>query len=70
MVPPGVKLKLKISGRGSGGLSALDSLAPPDLHCLDLSRSEITDQSLSHVQHLTGLKVLELTATNVTDEAL
>ena len=70
MVPTGVKLKLKISGRGSGSLSALETLAADDVHTLDLSRSEITDVSLSHVQHLTGLKVLELTATNITDEGL
>jgi hypothetical protein len=70
MVPHGVKLKLKISGRGSGSLSALETLDPLDLHTLDLSRSEITDVSLSHMSHMTGLKVLELTATNITDEAL
>ncbi|HEY9757820.1 MAG TPA: DUF4240 domain-containing protein [Oculatellaceae cyanobacterium] len=70
MVPHGIKLKLKISGRGSGSLSALETLGADDLHVLDLSRSEITDVSLSHVQHLTGLRVLELTATNTTDEGL
>jgi hypothetical protein len=70
MVPLGVKLKLKISGRGSGSLSALQTLDPLDLHTLDLSRSEITDVSLAHMSHMIGLKVLELTATNITDEAL
>jgi hypothetical protein len=70
MVPNNVKLKLKISGRGSGSLSALETLAADDLHVLDLSRSEITDVSLAHIQHLTGLRVLELTATNASDEGL
>jgi hypothetical protein len=69
-IPAGVKLKLKISGKGSGSLAPLQELRPDDLHVLDLSRSEVTDVSLAHIQHLTGLKVLELTATNVTDVAL
>ncbi len=69
-IPAGVKLKLKISGKGSGSLAPLQDLRPDDLHVLDLNRSEVTDVSLAHIQHLTGLKVLELTATNVTDLAL
>src|ERR1700737_2912871 len=62
-VPEGYKLKLKISGKGSGSLAPLAELGPDDLHTLDLSRSEISDISLSHLPKLTGLKVLELTAT-------
>ncbi len=69
-VPAGVKLKLKISGKGSGSLAALEALQADDLHTLDLSRSEVSDVSLSHIRHLTGLKVLELTGTNVTDSGL
>lgn len=69
-IPAGVKLKLKVSGKGSGSLSPLADLRPDDLHVLDLSRSEVVDTSLEHIQNLTGLKVLELTATNVTDLAL
>lgn len=69
-IPPGVKVKLKISGNGSGSLAPLKALKPDDLHTLDLSRSEIIDVSLSHIQDLSSLKVLELTATNVTDAAL
>ena len=69
-IPPGVKVKLKISGSGSGSLAPLKALKPDDLHTLDLSRSEIIDVSLSHIQDLSSLKVLELTATNVTDAAL
>jgi hypothetical protein len=69
-IPSGVKVKLKISGNGSGSLAPLQTLKPDDLHTLDLSRSEIIDVSLSHIQDLSSLKVLELTATNVTDAAL
>ena len=66
----GYKLKLKVSGKGSGSLAPLSDIAADDLHTLDLSRSEISDISLSHLEHLTGLKVLELTATNVSNEGL
>jgi hypothetical protein len=69
-IPSGVKVKLKISGNGSGSLAPLQTLKADDLHTLDLSRSEIIDVSLSHIQDLSSLKVLELTATNVTDAAL
>lgn len=70
VVPPGKKLKLKMSGKGSGSLAALADLHSDDLHTLDLSRSEITDVSLSHIEHLCGLKVLELTSTNITDAGM
>ncbi len=67
-VPLGKKLKLKVSGKGSGSLAALAELHSDDLHTLDLSRSEISDISLTHLHSLKGLKVLELTATNISDE--
>ena len=69
-IPAGKKLKLKISGKGSGSLAPVQELAPDDLHTLDLSRSEISDISLSHLVNLTGLSVLELTSTNISDEGL
>lgn len=70
VVPAGKKLKLKMSGKGSGSLAPLADLQSNDLHTLDLSRSEITDISLSHIEHLSGLKVLELTSTNITDAGM
>lgn len=69
-IPAGKKLKLKMSGKGSGSLAPLEELKHDDLHTLDLSRSEITDISLSHIKHLSGMKVLELTSTNITDAGL
>jgi hypothetical protein len=69
-IPAQSKVKLKIASKGSGGLSALESLAPDDLHTLDLSRSDISDASLVNVKHLSELKVLELTATTISDEGL
>jgi Protein of unknown function (DUF4240)/Leucine rich repeat/Leucine Rich repeat len=69
-VPAGKKLKLKMSGKGSGSLAPLADIQSDDLHTLDLSRSEITDISLSHIEHLSGMKVLELTSTNITDAGL
>lgn len=67
-IPEGMKVKLKIGGKCS--LQALTLLKEDDLHTIDLSRSEVTDIGLSHISALTGLKVLELTATKVSDEAL
>jgi hypothetical protein len=69
-IPAGKKLKLKMSGKGSGSLSPLSELDADDLHTLDLSRSEVQDLALTHIEHLNALKVLELTATNITDEAM
>jgi hypothetical protein len=69
-VPSGFKVKLKVSGKGSGSLAPVAALGCDDLHTLDLSRSEISDISLTHLHHLTELKVLELTATDISDEGL
>ena len=60
-IPAGKKLKLKMSGKGSGSLAPLTELQVDDLHTLDLSRSEVADLSLAHICHLTALRVLELT---------
>ncbi len=68
-VPPGVKLKLKISPDAEG-LAALEGLAADDIHALDLGHSAVLDHSLKSVQHLTGLRFLELTSTNVGDQGL
>jgi hypothetical protein len=48
----------------------LSELDADDLHTLDLSRSEVSDLSLTHLEHLSALRVLELTATSITDEGL
>lgn len=69
-VPAGKKLKLKMSGKGSGSLAPLSELGKDDLHTLDLSRSEVSDLSLTHIEHLVALKVLELTATGISDAGL
>jgi len=69
-IPPGQKLKLKISGVGSGSLAFLSDLQPTDVHTLDLSGSEVSDVSLSHLDCVTGLTVLELTSTGITDAGL
>jgi hypothetical protein len=68
-VPSDAKLKLKISARGAS-LGALADLAADDLHALDFSYSPVTDASLSHLCHLSGLKVLELTSTSIGDNGV
>ncbi len=69
-VPPGMKVKLKISSMSVGGISSLTNLDPDSIHVLDVSRTQLADDSLRHISHLTGLKVLELAYTAVTNEGL
>ena len=59
-----------MSGKGSGSLTPIEDLLADDLHTLDLSRSEISDVSLTHIKHLSGMKLLELTSTSITDAGL
>ncbi len=68
-VPPGTKLKLKISADGEH-MAALEELAPDDLQALDLGHTAVTDRSLIYIQHLTGLYSLELTSTSIGDHGL
>ena len=68
-VPPGIKLKLKISPDAEN-MAALETLAPDDLHALDFGHTAVVDHSLIYIQHLTGLCFLELTSTSVGDHGL
>ena len=68
-IPAGTKVKLKITTRGAS-FAALEALDSDDLHALDLSHCQITDASLVHLSKFSGLKVLELTSTNIGDDGL
>ena len=69
-VPPDMKVKLKIASMSVGGISCLAELDPESIHLLDVSRTQLADDSLRHISHLTGLKVLELAYTAVTNAGL
>ncbi len=69
-IPQGAKVKLKINNSAVSELDCLASLAPDSIHTLDLSRTGITDDFISYIAHLTGLKVLELAYTAVSDQGV
>ncbi len=51
-------------------LSPLAGLAPDDLWELDLEYSDVTNDDLRHVSHLTGLRRLDLSLTAITDAGI
>jgi Leucine Rich repeat len=40
----------------------------PNLHSLDLNRTQLTDDGLKHVKQISGLRVLRLAQTKITDD--
>jgi hypothetical protein len=64
----GKAVRLDVKGGAASGLDFLDSLYPEDLQALFLS--DIGDNALAHVTHLTGLQELCLSNTSVSEEGL
>ncbi|MGD9683104.1 MAG: DUF4240 domain-containing protein [Candidatus Obscuribacterales bacterium] len=69
-IPSGLKLKLKISPAATEHLAALEALPEDCLHTLDMSRTQVHDSHLEHIEPLGGLKVLELAYTAVSNIGL
>lgn len=69
-VPKQKELLLIVSAEGAGRLFALGRLAPDDLFAIHLARTPVSDQDLSHLRRLTGLRALELRHTSITDRAV
>ncbi|MCA9816597.1 MAG: DUF4240 domain-containing protein [Candidatus Obscuribacterales bacterium] len=69
-VAPDTKVKLKVSASAVECIEALEHLGPDDLHVLDMSRTQATDTSLMSIRHMSGLRVLELAYTAITNGAL
>ena len=58
VVPEGWLLELRISPEASTDLSTLSTLNPNDLQAISLYNTQVTDEELSHLQKLSGLKIL------------
>jgi hypothetical protein len=69
-IPPGKIVRLDVSREAPHDLSALRNLPPDAVQMLILSRTDATDDVLPAVAHLTGLEILWLDGTSVTDAGL
>jgi len=74
-VPAGKFLGLEINPDGWRDLSPLSRLRPDDLYELNFwsrqtNRAKASDRCLKHIEHLTGLKVLDLAFTNITGKGM
>lgn len=67
-VPKGSKVKLKINNSASNRLECLVELPPDAIHTLDISRTGVTDEQIPHFLHFSGMRVLELAYTAISDE--
>lgn len=78
VIPAGKPLKLTIYSGGLSCLQHLENFGPDDLHTISFqvdtamtSGSKVTDERvLPHIQHLTGLKVLEMIGVETTGRGL
>ncbi|MBN2183388.1 MAG: hypothetical protein JW715_15870 [Sedimentisphaerales bacterium] len=74
-IPAGKRLILVISPAALSDLSGLKKLGPDDLYGIVFDMSprypvRATDKSLSYLTHLTGLRSLDIRATNITDNSM
>ena len=69
-VPKDREVSLVVSYDGSLYLAWLDSLGPNDLQGLEFITTGLTDDGLQHIEHLSGLKRLDLRDNELTDKAL
>ncbi|MCP4640250.1 MAG: M48 family metalloprotease [bacterium] len=69
-IPADHEVRLDVGVTSAGGLAALKQLPPDALHMLALQNPETADRDLRHIEHLTGLRVLYLSWTKVTDAGL
>ena len=69
-VPDGWLLELRVSPEASTDLSTLSTLNPNDLQAISLYNTQVTDEGLSHLQKLSGLKSLDLSNTQINGTGL
>jgi hypothetical protein len=62
--------RLNVEADTPADVAALKDLRPADLYALRLSGPGVTDESLAHVGHLSGLRELELVGAPVSDTGL
>jgi len=71
VVPAGKRVKLIVHKAAANDLSPLGALRPDDLYALDLGEERVSDdRCMPHLGRLTGLKVLKLYGSAVTDDGL
>ncbi|HEX4145096.1 MAG TPA: M56 family metallopeptidase [Pirellulales bacterium] len=66
-VPAGKEVRLDLNKAASSDLSGLDLLAPDDLTMLNCGNTDVSGKELPHIGRLTGLLVLCLDSTPITD---
>ncbi|NNC06338.1 hypothetical protein HJC10_26240 [Corallococcus exiguus] len=69
-VPDDCAPRLLVESNAARDLSFLSRLQPGDLDALELTQTQVTDEQLRHVPHLSGLRRRSLSDTDVTDRAL
>jgi Leucine-rich repeat (LRR) protein len=72
-VPAGKRLSLTINPAALNDLSGLSKLRPDDLYGMGFNisqRNPATDDCLLHLAHLTGLKSLNISRTDITDNGM
>jgi hypothetical protein len=69
-VPAHLDVRLIVESEAARDLSFLTRIQAGDLQDLLLVQTQVTDDQLPHVAHLTGLRLLSLSDTDVTDAAL
>src|SRR5579883_1452761 len=69
-VPRQATVSLSINYESTRDLSPLGSLAPNSLRTLTMSKLEIKDEQLKYIAHLTGLRMLNLQETDITNDGL
>ena len=66
-VPAGQHVRLDISHEASVDLTPLAQLAADDIDAIWLRGTDVTDDQLQHISHLSGLKHLDLEQCKITD---
>lgn len=69
-VREGWHLELRMSSEGSTNLSGLARIGPNDFEAIDLNSTNITDEGLKDLSHMSGLKSLHLSNTKITGAGL
>ena len=66
-VPAGGEVRLQISKAASSDMSGLDQLLPDQIQAFDCRETNLNDEGMRHVGRLTGLKILYVFDTPITD---
>jgi len=65
-----VKLQLRLAGSAASSLAPLENLPADAFHVFDMSRTQVADLGLTHISHMSSIRVLELAYTPTGDAGL